>query len=313
MRVLVYGWYNHFNVGDELFKAAFQRLFPWCSFAFVERIDEESLQGIDWVFFGGGSFLDQAPRITEKALGIIRSMPLFYVGVGSETDIHLTHLDLLGKAQVVATRSNIGVSKVLAINPKTIVIPDLVYAFVDDVIPIKRIERSILVLPNMSVVPMYDDPYWKHTFWHKFKIEMGQFLDMLIDDGYRIDFLPLCKDNESSDVGAIVELANGMKHRRANIVGSETTVASLSKVFGSYEHIITQRYHGMILADMCSIPCITIAHHDKLQSRSSISYFELTKKKLIDQFGQYNGIHNEGTFDFDPLIERVKNAKICWT
>lgn len=313
MKVLVYGWFGHSNAGDELFKAAFKKLFPWCSFSFVERIDEESLREIDWVFFGGGSFLDQAPRITKEALGIIRSMPLFYVGIGSETSIHSIHMDLLKLAKVVAIRSSINLDAFLNINPQTIVIPDLVYALTDEVMQTTKIDRSILMLPNISVLPRYSDPYWQHVFWHKFKVEMGQFLDGMIENGYQVSFFAMCRDDELNDMGAIVELANGMKYRRTKIIEVETSIESLSRAFGSYECVITQRYHGKVLADMCSIPCITIAHHDKLLSTSAISYFEFTKKKLLDQFGQYNGIHNEGSVEFGRLIERVENAKICRT
>ena len=72
MEVLVYGWYHSNNIGDNLFIQSFKKLFPSYNFYFVKEITEQNLFNIDAIIFGGGSFLDSNPKITDKALNIIK-------------------------------------------------------------------------------------------------------------------------------------------------------------------------------------------------------------------------------------------------
>ena len=56
-QILVYCWAGHSNIGDELFKDAFWKLFPDHSFRFTDTI-AEAHKGFDALFIGGGSFLE---------------------------------------------------------------------------------------------------------------------------------------------------------------------------------------------------------------------------------------------------------------
>jgi hypothetical protein len=47
INILVYGWYNHSNLGDDLFEDAFKNLFPDYNFKFQDYIDEKSLKNIE--------------------------------------------------------------------------------------------------------------------------------------------------------------------------------------------------------------------------------------------------------------------------
>src|SRR5271156_1919935 len=103
--VLVYGFYNHGNYGDELFKDAFKLIFPELNFTFTDRITVDQLSVADAVFFGGGSFLYDPPSIEGDAVILLHKKPIFYIGVGIETNICAEHRDLLKKALLVAPRT----------------------------------------------------------------------------------------------------------------------------------------------------------------------------------------------------------------
>jgi polysaccharide pyruvyl transferase WcaK-like protein len=304
-KVLVYGFYYKNNIGDQLFIDALHKLFPHIHFVFTDHIERQHLLGVDALFFGGGSFLDTKPLISDDAINAIKLMPSFYIGVGSETDIHPFHLELIKAAKLVAIRSVIKKEVFYSLNTNTIVIPDLVYSLSDCVIQSDRHSKSILILPNVSVVPQYFTSHWEHVFWEKFKIEFAQFLDILIDDRYSINLFGMCRDNELNDNFASAEIINKMRHRSSKyITDCEKDIASLTKLFSSYTNIITQRYHGTILSNMCKTPCLTIHHHDKLMHNASISYFEITKQKLIDAFYActYNDIY---VGDFAELVKKM--------
>ena len=59
----------------------------------------------------------------------------------------------------------------------------------------------------------------------------------------------------------------------------------IRNIFSKYKVIITQRYHGIILAEMFGIPYVAIHHHDKLKNCQPangqfISYYNFNKSAL---------------------------------
>src|SRR4029077_8471427 len=144
--VLVYGWYEHENLGDQLFKLAFQKLFPAISFTFVDQIKLDALKGANAVFIGGGSFLFSDPNISQECFNLLKTKHIFYIGVGVETDIHPIHIELMRIAKLIAIRSDAGLNKVKPLNSNVIVIPDIVYCL-DFEKRFKPIEKSVLIIP----------------------------------------------------------------------------------------------------------------------------------------------------------------------
>jgi len=286
--ILVYGWYLNGNVGDDLFMDAFRKIFPELKFTFTNQITSEQLQKNDAIFIGGGSFLESPVKIKGDILGKIKQKLIFYIGVGSETNIHPTQLELMKLAKLIAIRSQVNLAKILLINSNTIVIPDIVSSLKDDLIINNKKPKSVLILPNITVVPTQQDAHWKHAAWDYFKSEFSQFLNILIEEKYSINFFPMCDNKTSSDSWAAIELINRMSRRQANyLLSPQRDIKSISELMSSYELIITQRFHGIILSEMIQTPYISIYHHDKLkssqkESKNFLSYFSLNKDLLLD-------------------------------
>jgi exopolysaccharide biosynthesis predicted pyruvyltransferase EpsI len=283
MNILVYGWYSHKNRGDDLFIDAFHKLFPQHSFTFTDHITNDMLKDINTVFIGGGSMLSDKPNISD--INKLKGFPLYYIGVGSETTIHPVHISLMRQAKLIALRSDDKLSKVLSINSNTIVIPDLVYALADNMVP-NPIDKTVLVLPNIAVVPQNNDHHWKHTAWEWFRNEFSQFLDSKIDHGYKISFLSMCEDHKLHDDFASLSIISSMKHRDIDyIIQSDDVLRTISQ----HSIVITQRYHGIILSEIAKTPYVAIHHHDKLKksyfnSGTFIPYYGFNKQGMIDAF-----------------------------
>lgn len=290
MKVLVYGWYHQLNIGDELFVGAFRKLFPDFQFVFHQTVNSKNLEGIDAVFFGGGSFLLGKPQISEEALQIIKTKPIFYIGVGVESDIHPIHMELIGLAKLIATRSPDQVDRLKAMNPRVMWIPDLVYALQDKVEFSNKLSRSVLVLPNISVVPNHLDPYWMHASWNHFKSEFSQFLDILVQENYKIHFLSMCRSAALNDDWPAGEIISHMTRRGQYLLKDQPVgIERVTRTISQYNLIITQRFHGIVLAEMTRTPYIALHHHDKLKSTdpsngSFLSYYNCSKQLLIDSF-----------------------------
>lgn len=326
MKILVYGWYHQLNIGDELFISAFRKLFPDYEFVFENNIKLQDLQDIDAVFFGGGSFLLAAPIITTEALAKIKTMPIFYLGVGVEADIHPVHMTLISLAKMIATRSSDQVDRLKQLNPNVMWIPDLVYSLQSQIQKSEKINRSVLILPNISVVPHHMDPYWKHTSWLHFKSEFAQFLDVLVEGGFKIDFLSMCQGNKDNDDWAASEIIGHMGHRNKLLLDEQPVgIEQVTKLISKYNVVITQRFHGIVLAEMTKTPYMAIHHHDKLKltkpnSGAFLSYYSSSKQNLFDKFNSTFKLNFSDSLPIEPnifeafsqmIIELVENGSIC--
>lgn len=301
MQVLVYGFYFKGNVGDDLFIDAFTKLFPQYNFTFTDHITKKHLEGISAVFFGGGSFLDGQPEIEEGAVEIILSKKIFYIGVGIETDIHPTHLKLMRAAKLIAARSNL--EKLKDINKNVIYIPDLVYSLGSATNKSK--DKGILYIPNIATVPQHFDPHWKHVFWDRFKLEFSQVLDYLFESKYAINIFAMSKNRKLDDSWAGIEVVNQMKYRRRDFFIEHNT--DYVNLFSKYQLVITQRYHGIILAELGRTPYISLHHHDKLKRSylnegSFLSYYEISKDNLIKEI---NNRLNTKCSDILPIDNNI--------
>lgn len=287
--VLVYGWYGRRNAGDELMKLALEqmlrvhRLEP----KFVEGITESDVEASSGVIFGGGSILQDMPFISPNACTMLFGddhwkplRPVFYLGVGGETEICDFHHAGISIAPVVAFRE--------------LDIPDLAYWLADDIekecwAMHRQPSNNVLVIPNVEVLPSHNDPHWMHASWEHFKNEFAQTLDVLVDRGHQLSFLSMCDADKKKDVWAIHELMGRMKNRdkypiHFAIPSSPLWIAGLMQ---SHSLVITQRYHGIILAEMSGVPYVSISHHNKLKLTHphrgpDVSYYGVQKDPLTD-------------------------------
>jgi polysaccharide pyruvyl transferase WcaK-like protein len=293
IKALVYGgYYGKKNIGDDLFQGAFQTLFPEISFTFTDNFTKSNIEQADMIIFGGGSFL-YAPIKSENISDVIPDLlckQIFYIGVGIETDIHPMHQILMKNAGIIATRSAKGKERLKYITTHNVIeIPDIVYALSEQIDLQSVKKNSVLILSNAELLPRWNDIQWKHASWNYFKSEFSQFLDILKEQKHTITFGAMCSNSHLNDLGAAVELINQMKARNfdSQIILSDD-FTKLTQTLSQYDIIISQRYHGAILADMCRRPCISIAHHDKLKnptaSAFTVPYYGLSKQMLIDTF-----------------------------
>ena len=315
-KVLVYGWYHQLNIGDDLFIQAFQKLFPNYQFTFCDHISVSSLQNVDAVFFGGGSFLLERPNITSDALALMKAKSIFYIGVGCEADINPVHIDLISRARLIATRSLDQVDRLKMLNPNVMWIPDLVYCLKDDVVLSAKKNRSVLVMPNISVVPHNLDPFWAHASWSHFKSECSQFLDHLIQEGYSIDFLSMCQGSKDNDDWAAGELISHMVHRDKFMLEQQPSgIEQVTKLVSQYSLVITQRFHGIILSEMTKTPYIAVHHHDKLKytypcNGAFISYYNCSKHIFSEVFDRTIRMNFPKTLPIESNIFEVFAQKV---
>jgi hypothetical protein len=277
--VLVYGWYGRANVGDELMKQALQNLFnpSGIGLRFVDSIDAAALAGpgVAGVLFGGGSILYDRPDVSSEALAALASghIDVFYLGVGGETEIHPDHEKLIDVAKVVAFRE--------------LDMPDLVYSLQPDASPLTHQPAGLLFVPNVEVLPAHSDPHWMHVAWEHFKDEVAQALDVCIDRGLQPAFMLMCASEQKEDLWPAAEIMGRMKRRAPALATYRVDNLEATRLMRHHRVVVTQRYHGIVLAEMSGVPYVSVNHHNKLKLArphrgTSLSYYGIQKDALID-------------------------------
>ena len=291
MSVLIYGFYNKNNIGDDLFKKCFELLFPNNTLLFTDHINLDLLQNNDTVVFGAGSILDGEIALSDQEIQLLLTKRIFYIGVGSETEISSFHKQILPKAELVISRS-INFNNLLRYNPYTMYMDDLVYLLKDRAKFSVKIKKSILWIPNIFIVPKNTDPYWMHSSWDHFKTEMSQSLDVLVNNGYIIDYFCMQNDKKYNDNNCAIEILNRCNSSDLlNKVESNRSFENITQLFSSYDIILSQRLHGSIISDIVNTKHIAIYHHDKMKVNNKhsvlIDYYSFNKNKLLETINNF--------------------------
>ena len=238
---------------------------------------------------------------------------VFYLGVGAETNIHPIHRQMMAGAELIATRTPEHLEKLREINPNVMAVPDLVTFLRGSTSP-RKIDRSVLVIPNVTVVPSWKDPQWMHSAWNYFKSEFSQFLDGLVDKEYqKVSFLPLCVNLQLDDRAISYELINATANRYFfQIHPKPHSLRDATELMSEYDVIITQRYHGIVLASMVGLKNFSIYHHDKLKHPQGheLSYYGITKSALQNQLEKQRNEKVSPILPIDRNIMRELTQKV---
>jgi polysaccharide pyruvyl transferase WcaK-like protein len=317
--ICVLGHYNKGNTGDQLFQPAFRELFPEVNFTFTDTITAEMVRDDHYsaFFIGGGSLLDGEPNISAP-IELLKTKPIFYIGVGAETYINAKHKKLLEVAKLVAIRN--ADTKILSdrIENKNIIsIPDLVYSLKTESNSTKR-NNKLLFIPNFLVIPKHYDPYWRINAWERAKFSIAEALDRICGEYVNgIHFFSMCHSDDVPDKHAAIEITNSMRFGdTAKYVSPSGDAKQDIQFISQYSAVITQRYHGIILSELSNTPHIVIHHHDKLKMHSPrngeyVDYYAISKHKIIDAFETiWNKPYQNQPINsnsFKELVERVNN------
>jgi hypothetical protein len=122
---------------------------------------------------------------------------------------------------------------------------------------------------------------------------------------------------EADDTWAAVELIAQMEKRHQDyfLPALPVGIGAATALISRYQTVITQRFHGIVLAELTQTPYVAIHHHDKLKfsqpnNGKFVSYYNCSKHTLIDNFNQaqcmnYQTHHSIFTDTFKALVNRV--------
>ena len=294
-RVLVFGWYDKNNIGDEAFKKCFTLLCPNTDFVFCDKIPE-NVNSYHCVFFGGGDLFDQVIPGLEKI-----NVPIGLIGVGYG-NVHESNKWLFERADLVITRNP---SPYLHCGDLCFSLPPITRNVVK--------QNHITVLMNDFLTPRKNSPDWIRESHNWFISEFSDALDGLVVNGNIVEFVPFCVNRGIDDRRAASYVISKMSKRdkvKWN-VSEDIDFDKMTKIISQSSLVITQRLHGSIFSYMCNTPQVSINHHDKMHKfcedrkiGSCLNYYGFNKELFLRQLNQ--------SYFNDDRETYLSNMRITW-
>ena len=319
MNILVFGWYNHGNIGDESFKISFKKVWNIHNFTFVDDITPEiSDMNFDLCIIGGGdvickSNLIKCSKLNCKKIAISVTITnnslttelkiLDYIYVRDELSLNnlkkigFNNCELLPDISLVLSGNNVNGLKLINESFKT---------NMSD-----RYEKVYAITINAHLLGNYNSESKIKTKFFSFVDEISSFID---NTNASFLFIPFSTRFPSDDRISNSYTNSQCKYYNKNSVIFDTlSVQDTLDVISACDFNITTRFHGLIFSQCVDTPCITISFHDKFEgylktiNQDYINYYDFSLKK-INEFLVNNDIYSDkkGIYKQQTLIDKYR-------
>ena len=305
MRVFIFGWYGHNNLGDEVFKISFRQLWPQFDFTFGNAIPSD-INDYDEMWIGGGSFLDQCITGIDKVF-----IPICFIGVGINKSLPLCNYKALERAKLIVARDGKSF-KNIANKRNAFLAADLVFAR-NDLAPLcLEKEKQVTVILNDFLTPKGEDVAdWRAISYYWFLQEFSKILDRFALQDYKIKLVPMCVNPRIDDrrIAAAIQGRSSYPHRYEWLLNSVTERELRTEISKSV-FVITQRFHGLVYSLIEKSPCIALCTHDKFSSLATdlnipiLDFYGLTDVKFKEVLDQVM----ESSLDYSAYQDNAKQA-----
>lgn len=262
-KVLVLGWYNHGNIGDEAFRPSFFQLWPQAAFTFSASVPDDVNEAYDVVMVGGGSFMD------SSVIGIDRiELPMAFIGCGAGRTIRASMREALDRAKVILLRDQHSFDNLpIELHAKASVVADLVWARPNWPEWQGASTNKVTVILSEHFAPRGDCPEWVAVSWSWFCRELAQVLDRLIAADFHVKFMPMSTTRAWDDrraaamvISRMVRAADAYWYYKRQVSEQE-----LLQCMAESRVVIAQRLHGSIFATAIGCPVVPVFGHDKVK------------------------------------------------
>ena len=281
--VLVLGWYNHNNIGDESFKLAFQHLYPQFNMDFVDEITKPL--NYDFCIIGGGDVINQK---NLKMLSYLNCEKIALSVSITENSI-CEELKNLKHIYVRDTKSLNLLHKHGIFNCSFLA--DVVLTLEADKNKGKELIKKLFTKENSD---LYENVYGivinahlignrtcRFNERNKF-LQFAQDISQLIDDtNASFIFLPFSTGFPWDDRVANSWINSNCVFWKKNVhVYDKLSIEDTLNIISACDKFISMRYHATIFSYVSETPVLTVGFHDKFVSLNDdldldyMSYYE---------------------------------------
>lgn len=287
--VLVLGWYNHNNIGDECFKLAFKQLYPMFNMDFVDNITE--CVDYDLCILGGGDV------VNEKNLKMLKLLKCKKIALSvsiTENSI-CNELRLLDHIYVRDTNS----LKILHKNNifNCTYLPDVVLTLepnkenglklINELFKNEKsdkYENIYGIVVNSHLIGNRTCSYNNRSKFLQFAQDLSQLID---DTNASFIFIPFSTGFPWDDRVANSWVNNSCVYWKKNVViYKELELQDTLDIISACNKVIAMRYHASIFSFKSEVPFLTIGFHDKFLSFCNdfdlpyINYYNTTLENI---------------------------------
>lgn len=269
VRIVVFGWYNHGNVGDESFIKAFRQVYPQHDFTFTDHISQSHIDAnYDLCIIGGGDIINKS-----NLQQIIKlSCPKIAMSV---TVTKLSICEELKCLDMLYVRDHLSLS-VLHNNGffNSDYIPDIALCLTGN----KENGKSLIAnyfkenhsehYKKVCTVVVNGHLWGTQSTISKFKNVFFKHVDDLVDvmDSTNMSFLfvPFSIRAPWDDRVTNSFTSSQCKFWKKNcVIYDKLDVQSNLDIIAASDLIISSRFHGAIFGLGCNVPTVMISSHDK--------------------------------------------------
>lgn len=289
MKILVYGWYSHDNLGDESYKLSFREVWPEHDFVFTDRIIESN--DYDLCIIGGGDV------IRENLLKSLSKLTCKKVSI-SVTITSLSLFPEISNLDHIYVRDMTSYQKLIDYGYERVTyLPDISIILSGNK---ENGDRIISKIFNDSKLDRYSELYTivinSHLMGNSTTSskEKNMFFKMVDDIVEVIDntnasflFIPFSTSLPWDDRVSNGLVSSYCKFYKKNcVIYNKLSVTESIDVISASNCIITSRFHGLIFGIGNNIPTVVISFHDKMSkfcdtiNKSYINYWNFSSLEL---------------------------------
>lgn len=321
MEILVLGFYNKNNIGDESYKQTFTKLFPQHSLTFVDSLQKEAIDKCEAVLLGGGNvirngFLKQLIKYKPKRI--------YAFSAGQEEDLGdqplppFKHIYARDKATLATCQAK----KI----PCTL-IPDAALTLEGDPVAGKKwieqrfkdekrdlYEKVVVVVVNNYLINGGLEDLSRDAFtFIKFSYDFARIID---ETCASFIFLPFGTGMPYDDRVANSWVANKCKYWKKNcVIWDQLDVDTTMNVIAAANLSISSRLHSSIFSFASGTPFIDITHHSKNEmflemigkKDNSVSFWNMDNRLLKNKIDSMinTSKHTEHVAQREKIREQV--------
>lgn len=294
MKIFVFGWYDHNNLGDESYKLSFKTVWPQHSFTFSDSVKEEDRELYDLCIIGGGDVL------RERSLLAINRLNCPKIGLSVTVtkqslckEIYDLEYIYVRDEKSLQTLSNFGYLK-------SEYIPDISIILKGDKAKGRELIQSFFRDSNLE---LYNNVYSIVVNSHLLGSLQSELKNKIIFDKVVSDIAELIDSTSASFIFIPFStrfpwddrVTNGLvnsftKFNRKNcVIFDSVNVQDSINIISASNLLLTTRFHGLVFGIGNSIPTITISFHDKISgfcetiNQEYLDYYNLSLNQLQGQ------------------------------
>ncbi len=271
MRILVFGWYGHGNVGDESFKDGFLKVWKNRDFTFIDRVTDDVLSTqaqYDLCIIGGGDIINekninQLKQITCKKIAMsvtITANSLF-------KDIEILDYIYVRDLMSLKVLQDYGFKNCEYIPDIALCLKgdkDKGKVLIEELFKKSGSNQRKKVYTIVINAHLQGNSQTSHKNKNMFNKYVDDTVEVLDSTDASFLFLPYSTSLPWDDRVTNAWVNSHCKLYKKNcVIYDKLSVKDTLDIIAASDMIITSRFHGLIYGITHNIPTVTISFHDK--------------------------------------------------